>query len=79
MTAEIITVTNYLNGRFVSPGNADYLPVMNPGLGTQIARVPLSAPSISMQRSHLPGPRCRNGQACRSRSALRFCTGTGTC
>jgi malonate-semialdehyde dehydrogenase (acetylating) / methylmalonate-semialdehyde dehydrogenase len=42
MTAEVVTVTNYLNGRFVSPEIADYLPVMNPGLGTQIARVPLS-------------------------------------
>ena len=38
MAAEIVTVTNYLNGRFVSPGNADYIPVMNPGLGRQIAR-----------------------------------------
>jgi hypothetical protein len=37
-TAEIVTVTNYLNGRFVPPENVDYLPVMNPGLGRQIAR-----------------------------------------
>jgi malonate-semialdehyde dehydrogenase (acetylating)/methylmalonate-semialdehyde dehydrogenase len=42
MAAEILTVQNYLNGRFVPSENAEYLPVMNPGIGKQIARVPLS-------------------------------------
>ncbi|MGA2261351.1 MAG: CoA-acylating methylmalonate-semialdehyde dehydrogenase [Acidobacteriota bacterium] len=39
---EILTVQNYLNGRFVSLENAEYLPVVDPGIGKQIARVPLS-------------------------------------
>jgi malonate-semialdehyde dehydrogenase (acetylating)/methylmalonate-semialdehyde dehydrogenase len=60
MAAEIATVTNYLNGRFVSPGNADYIPVMNPGLGRQIARVPLSTAehvdaAVTSARAALPG------------------------
>jgi malonate-semialdehyde dehydrogenase (acetylating) / methylmalonate-semialdehyde dehydrogenase len=60
VTAEIVTVTNYLNGGFVSPENVDYLPVMNPGLGTQIARVPLSTAehvdaAVASARAALPG------------------------
>jgi malonate-semialdehyde dehydrogenase (acetylating)/methylmalonate-semialdehyde dehydrogenase len=43
MAAEILTVRNYLNGRFVAPTSAEYLPVMNPGIGKQIAKVPLSS------------------------------------
>jgi malonate-semialdehyde dehydrogenase (acetylating)/methylmalonate-semialdehyde dehydrogenase len=43
MAAEIITVQNYLNGRFVASDHAEYLPVMNPGIGKQIAKVPLSS------------------------------------
>ena len=39
MTADIITVQNYLNGRFIAPASAEYLPVMNPGIGKQIAKV----------------------------------------
>jgi malonate-semialdehyde dehydrogenase (acetylating)/methylmalonate-semialdehyde dehydrogenase len=42
MATDIVTVQNFLHGRFVSPNNAEYLPVMNPGIGKQIARVPLS-------------------------------------
>jgi malonate-semialdehyde dehydrogenase (acetylating)/methylmalonate-semialdehyde dehydrogenase len=42
MATDIVTVQNYLHGRFVTPENAKYLPVMNPGIGKQIARVPLS-------------------------------------
>jgi malonate-semialdehyde dehydrogenase (acetylating)/methylmalonate-semialdehyde dehydrogenase len=42
MAMEILTVQNYLNGRFVSLENAEYLPVVDPGIGKQIARVPLS-------------------------------------
>ncbi len=59
MTAEIATVMNYLNGRFVSPECAEYLPVTNPGLGTQIARVPLSTAehvdaAVASARAALP-------------------------
>jgi malonate-semialdehyde dehydrogenase (acetylating)/methylmalonate-semialdehyde dehydrogenase len=59
MATEIVTVMNYLNGRFVSPENADCLPVMNPGLGTQIARVPLSTAenvdaAVASARAALP-------------------------
>ncbi len=42
MATECTSVLNYVNGRFVCPEGADWLPVMNPGLGVQIARVPLS-------------------------------------
>jgi len=42
MATDILTVQNYLHGRFVTPNNVEYLPVMNPGIGKQIARVPLS-------------------------------------
>jgi malonate-semialdehyde dehydrogenase (acetylating)/methylmalonate-semialdehyde dehydrogenase len=42
MATEILTVQNFLHGQFVTPNNAEYLPVMNPGIGKQIARVPLS-------------------------------------
>jgi malonate-semialdehyde dehydrogenase (acetylating)/methylmalonate-semialdehyde dehydrogenase len=50
---------NFLNGRFVSPEGADYLPVMNPGLGTQIACVPLSTAidvdaAVASARAALP-------------------------
>ena len=59
MTAEVVTVMNFLNGRFVSPEGADYLPVMNPGLGTQIACVPLSTAehvdaAVASARAALP-------------------------
>jgi malonate-semialdehyde dehydrogenase (acetylating)/methylmalonate-semialdehyde dehydrogenase len=43
MATEILTVQNYLNGRFIPSDSAEYLPVMNPGIGKQIARVPLSS------------------------------------
>jgi malonate-semialdehyde dehydrogenase (acetylating)/methylmalonate-semialdehyde dehydrogenase len=46
MPAEIETVPNYLNGRKVAPENCKFLPVMNPGIGKQIARVPLSTATI---------------------------------
>lgn len=60
MAAEIATVMNYIDGRLVSPDYADYLPVMNPGLGTQIARVPLSSAehvdaAVASARAALPG------------------------
>jgi malonate-semialdehyde dehydrogenase (acetylating)/methylmalonate-semialdehyde dehydrogenase len=42
MATEIFTVQNFLHGQFVTLNNAEYLPVMNPGIGKQIARVPLS-------------------------------------
>jgi len=42
MATDIVTVGNYLDGRFVPCDGAEYLPVMNPGIGKQIARVPLS-------------------------------------
>ncbi len=42
MPAEFVTAMNYISGRFVSPSDVSWLPVMNPGLGVQIARVPLS-------------------------------------
>ncbi len=42
MTGEILTVRNYCNGRFVPSDSGDFLPVINPGIGAQIARVPLS-------------------------------------
>jgi len=59
MTAEVVTVMNYLNGRFVSPENADYLPVTNPGRGMQIACVPLSTAehvdaAVASARAALP-------------------------
>jgi malonate-semialdehyde dehydrogenase (acetylating)/methylmalonate-semialdehyde dehydrogenase len=59
MTAEVVTVMNFLNGRFVSAEGADYLPVMNPGLGTQIACVPLSTAehvdaAVASARAALP-------------------------
>ncbi len=43
MITEILTVQNYLNGRFVPSDSVEYLPVMNPGIGKEIARVPLSS------------------------------------
>jgi malonate-semialdehyde dehydrogenase (acetylating)/methylmalonate-semialdehyde dehydrogenase len=43
MATEILTVRNYLNGRFIPSDSAEYLPVMNPGIGKQIAKVPLSS------------------------------------
>jgi malonate-semialdehyde dehydrogenase (acetylating)/methylmalonate-semialdehyde dehydrogenase len=42
MATDILTVQNFLHGQFVTPNNTEYLPVMNPGTGKQIARVPLS-------------------------------------
>jgi malonate-semialdehyde dehydrogenase (acetylating)/methylmalonate-semialdehyde dehydrogenase len=46
MAAEIITVQNFLNGRFVASDHVQYLPVMNPGIGKQIAKVPLSSAGL---------------------------------
>ncbi len=50
---------NYINGRFVSPEGVDWLPVMNPARGVQIASVPLSTAghvdaAVSSARAALP-------------------------
>jgi len=41
-TNGIETVRNYLNGEWTESRSREYLPVMNPSLGQQIAKVPLS-------------------------------------
>ncbi|MEK7251351.1 MAG: hypothetical protein AAB209_13120, partial [Bacteroidota bacterium] len=38
----IHTLMNYVNGKWVESRTKDYLPVMNPSIGQQIAAVPLS-------------------------------------
>ncbi len=38
----IHTLMNYVNGKWVESRTKDYLPVMNPSIGQQIAKVPLS-------------------------------------
>jgi malonate-semialdehyde dehydrogenase (acetylating)/methylmalonate-semialdehyde dehydrogenase len=43
-TLSIRTLLNYAGGTWVPSRSAEYLPVMNPSTGEQIARVPLSAP-----------------------------------
>ncbi|MBI4427552.1 MAG: aldehyde dehydrogenase family protein, partial [Ignavibacteriales bacterium] len=35
-------VPNFINGKFIEPAGLETLPVMNPSLGQQIGRVPLS-------------------------------------
>lgn len=59
MTAEVVTVMNFPNGRFFSPEKADYLPVTNPGWGTQVACVPLRRDehvdaAVASARAELP-------------------------
>lgn len=39
----ISEVLNYINGKFVKSKSLNFLPVMNPSVGQQIAKVPLSA------------------------------------
>jgi len=40
----ISEVMNYVNGRFLRSKSSNFLPVMNPSVGKQIAKVPLSTP-----------------------------------
>lgn len=40
----ISEVMNYINGQFVGSESSNFLPVMNPSVGQQIAKVPLSTP-----------------------------------
>lgn len=40
----ITTVENYINGKFSVSASGEYLPVTNPSIGLQIAKVPLSPP-----------------------------------
>ena len=40
----ISEVMNYVNGRFLRSKSSNFLPVMNPSVGQQIAKVPLSTP-----------------------------------
>ncbi len=43
-TNGIQTVMNFANGKWVASHSTDYLPVMDPSIGQQIANVPLSTP-----------------------------------
>ncbi len=40
------TVPNFIDGKFTEPAGVEFLPVMNPSIGRQIAKAPLSSAQV---------------------------------